>query len=143
MKFKFKRVYHPYQSWEEVIHNMWGEVSDGKEALDQAIAFTSDHRRYGHYMRRVTKEWPISCENALTEQSLNKKAWIGHAAVALALGIPEDITRKAWGYLTDEQRELANKEARRAIRAWEISYAKGKGLYRDLETEVLRRRYTG
>lgn len=136
---KFKRVYHPVNEWEEVAHNMWGEAYDNKIALDQAIAFTSDHKKYGHYMRRVAKEWPISCENALTDPNLNKKAWIGHAAVALALNIPEDITRKAWGFLTDEQCSLANEEARRAIREWENTYAKDKGLHKDLGKKVLQK----
>jgi len=137
MKVKFKRVYHPWREWEEVAHNMWGEAYDNKYALDQAIALTSDHKRYGHYMQRIIREWPISCENALTDPSLNRKAWIGHAAVALALNIPEDITRKAWSYLTDEQQKLANEEARRAIRAWEDSYAKSKNLRQNMGSKML------
>jgi len=60
-KFNFKRVYHPFQKWEEVKHNMWGEVDDNKTALDKAILFTSDHKKYGHYMKRVIAEWPVSC----------------------------------------------------------------------------------
>lgn len=112
------RVYHPFNIWEEVAHNMWGDVENAREALAEAIKFTGDHKRYGHYMMRVVREWPISCENALTDQNLNQKAWVGHAACALALRLPEDIVRKAWGHLTNEQRVLANKEADRAIREW-------------------------
>lgn len=125
---KFERVYHPYETWEEMAHNMWGEVDNQKEWLERAIAFTGDHKLYGSYMMRVIYEWPISCENALTDPQLNKRAWVGHAACALALKCPEDITRKAWGYLTDEQRLLANKEAERAIQAWENNYRKSKNL---------------
>ena len=113
------RIYHDYRLWEEVKHNMWGDAKDN--ALKEAIELISNHKLYGFFMMRVANEWKYSCENALTDQSLNKKAWIGHAAVALAIGCPEDITRKAWGYLTDEQRILANEEARRAIRHWEHS----------------------
>ena len=80
-------------------------------------------------MNRVVSEWNISCENALTDYSINRKAWIGHAATALALGCPEDITRQAWRFLTDEQQLLANKEADGAIKSWEYNYIKDRGLH--------------
>jgi hypothetical protein len=101
---------------------MWGEVSNIKEYLNKAIKFTSDHVLYGRYMLRVINEWPVSCENALTDIKINRKAWLGHAAVALAIQCPEDIVRKAWSYLTKEQQELANNEAEKAIKLWEKNY---------------------
>lgn len=134
---KFKRAYHPYWDWEEINANMWGSVSNRASYLRKAIKFTGDHKRYGRFMMRVVKEWPISCENALTDYSLNRKAWVGHAACAMALGCPEDITRQAWSELTDEQRLLANREAARAIQHWERSYAKSNGLCSQVENERL------
>lgn len=125
---KLKRVYHPVSEWEEVPANMWGEATDSKFMLEQAIAFTADHKLYGSFMLRVVREWPVSAENALTDASLNQKAWVGHAACAMALSCPEDVTRKAWGYLTDEQRLLANKEAARAIQEWLECYGESKGV---------------
>jgi hypothetical protein len=132
-----KRVYHPVSEWEEMNFNMWG-VTDNKSALlTKAITFTGDHDLYGSFMQRVIKEWPISCENSLTDNNLNKRAWIGHAAVALALQIPEDVTREAWGKLTDEQQLLANREATRAIQQWEESYRENKGLHSGVERQML------
>ena len=125
---KFKRVWHPYYKWEEVPHNMWGTVSDRKRSTLIAIDFTGSHKLYGFYMTKVVNEWPVSCENALTDYYMNRKAWIGHAAVALALGIPEDITRQAWKNLNYEQQYLANKEAIRAISSWENMYIESKEL---------------
>jgi hypothetical protein len=125
---KLKRVYHPYNKWEEIKFNMWGDVTNVKEWLGKAVAFTGDHILYGSYMTRVVNEWEFSCENALTDQYINKKAWIGHAAAALAMNCPEHITRKAWRDLTDEQKFLANKQAERAIRSWEDSYITRKKL---------------
>jgi len=132
-----ERVYHPYWDWEEIEHNMWGDVEDRKACLKKAIAFTSDHKKYGRFMNRVVKEWPVSCENALTDSSINKKAWVGHAATALAIGCPEDITREAWGHLTDEQQLLANEEARKAIQAWEYDYFKNSELHKSMGGEML------
>jgi hypothetical protein len=119
------RIYHPYTLWEEIAANMWGDVDDVRGYLERAIEFTGDHSLYGRYMERVVREWRYSCENALTDLHLNRRAWVGHAACAMALGCPEDITRRAWGYLTDEQRLLANEQAERAIRLWEGAQVAG------------------
>lgn len=132
-----KRVYHPWWVWEEVKHNMWGAVDDRQAMLRRAIEFTGDHKLYGRWMRKVIAAWPNSCENALTDASLNKRAWIGHAACAMAFRCPEDIVRQAWGHLSDEQRLLANKEAERALRLWQDAYEKDHGLRDDLGEPLL------
>jgi hypothetical protein len=136
-QLKFERVYHHYLDWEEINFNMWGTVENKKLWLKRAIKFTSDHQKYGRFMLRVVNEWKISCENALTDNAMNHRAWVGHAAVALAIGCPENITREAWGHLTNEQQLLANKEAGRAIECWKINYAKSKGLLQYLGNEML------
>lgn len=97
---------------------MWGNAEQKKEALQKAIEFTGNHILYGEWMMKVANEWKYSCEHNLTKD-INKKAWIGHAAVAMAIQIPEDIVRDAWGYLTKEQQDLANKQAQNAIDYWE------------------------
>jgi len=116
---------------------MWGAVSDKNESLRLALEFTGDHALYGSFMQRVTREWPFSCENALTDYNINRKAWLGHAACALAHRLPESIVRHAWGLLTDEQRKLANAQAANAIAQWEFDYQKSLGLRRDVGEQVL------
>lgn len=116
---------------------MWGSVNDVKSMVGKAIEFTGDHKLYGSYMRRVIREWPISCENALTDYNMNRKAWIGHAACAMALSCPEHITRKAWKELTSEQQYLANQEASSAIRAWEDDYIQNRKLHKDMGEPLL------
>ena len=109
--------WHPYWEWEEVKSNMWGTVEDRKQWLNKAIEFTGNHELYGYWMRQVVDQWPLSCRQALTKQG-DKKSWIGHAAVALAIQCPEDIVRQAWGMLNEEQQRLANDQAENAIAYW-------------------------
>jgi hypothetical protein len=116
---------------------MWGDVDNRKQMLEKAIKFTGDHVLYGSYMMRVIYEWPNSCDNALTDYQMNRKAWVGHAACALAIRCPEDITRQAWGFLTDEQRLLANAEAERAIQSWELRKREGKSIRQHMAQAVL------
>ena len=134
---KLRQVYHPVQQWEEIAHNMWGRVDDRAGYTQRAINFTGDHKLYGSFMRRVCDEWPISTENAFTDPYLNHRAWVGHAACALAFNCPEDIVRQAWRFLSDEQKLLANKEASRAIAGWRRSYIKDRSLRRDVAAPML------
>lgn len=113
------RIYHPYWVWEEVSFNMWGAVKDKASLLRKAIEFTGNSELYGKYMMRVAKEWKCSCEHNLTNLEQNRKAWIGHAACALAFRCPEGIVREAWGYLSEEQQRKANEVAQKTIEWWE------------------------
>lgn len=134
---KLKRIWLPIDTWEEIGFNMWGEVASRRLHLQRAVIFTGNHRLYGRYMQRVTVEWPNSCINALTDYNLNRKAWIGHAACALALRCPENITRQAWGLLTNEQRILANRKADRAIQSWEVRYRASLGIRANVASSLL------
>jgi len=117
-----KRVYHHYEKWEE--KGMWQKASKGEEArlLKLVIDFIGNANLYGSFMMRVIEEWPYSCEHNLTDISMNRQAWIGQAAVYIALKCPEDITRLAWHYLTREQQDEANQKADDAIAKWERGY---------------------
>ena len=115
--------WHPFWKWEEIKHNMWGHVSERREWLQKAIEFTGDNELYGLWMMRVVDAWKYSCEHHLTKLDTNRKPWIGHAAVAMAMQCPEDIVREAWGHLTEEQQRLANAAAQRAIEHWEMTHA--------------------
>ena len=136
------RIWHPYNKWEEIGFGMWSVPVEPVEQLRHAIIFTGNHRLYGRYMMRVVREWKYSCENAFTNSGLNHKAWVGHAAAALAIRVPECVTRKAWGYLNDEQQRMANRSAQIAIDHWHTNRA-GREVHTDLAGTVLPGRYTG
>lgn len=116
-----KRMYHPYTKWEEFHAGMWRDISheEEEEFLKKAIEFTGDHELYGSWMLKVVDSWKISCEHNLSDTSINRQAWIGHAACCLAIGCPEHITRRAWHCLSNEQQEKANMKADIAIEKWE------------------------
>lgn len=115
-----KRIWHDYRKWEEIPAGMWEPYDTTR--LQEAIDFTGDHILYGSWMFKVVNEWKYSCENHLSGTRPGKQSWIGHAAAAMALRLPESVTRKAWGFLTKEQQDLANNEADKAIRIWTEKY---------------------
>lgn len=119
-----KRIYHHYENWEDYQAGMWRTVSGSERDsfLRKAIEFTGDAVLYGSFMRRVLSEWPLACEHNLTDTTQNRKAWIGHAATCIAIDCPEDITRQAWGQLSQQQQDDANEQARQTIEEWEAAH---------------------
>lgn len=121
-----KRIWHPYTVWEDFLQGMWRIVPKCEETLwlDVAVWFTGDNDLYGQWMLKVINELPLACEHNLTNDAMNRWAWIGHAACCLATGCPEYITRRAWGLLDETQRTLANARAAIALQIWVDNYEK-------------------
>ena len=118
------QVYTPYTKWECYKNGMWSKVDaiSEQKMLQIAIGFTSDHVSYGSAMRKVVFAWENSMLNFLTNKSINRRAYLGHCAVSLKLGIPEYIVRMAWKHLTPKQQQLADLVAEKTIKEWEIWY---------------------
>lgn len=112
------RIYHHYEKWECYKNGMWIKTNNEIQ-LNKAIEFTSNYLEYGKSMNDVINYWFYSCENFLSNKSINRKAYLGHCAVSFKFKISENITRLAWKYLTKEQQDLANNEAENNIKLWE------------------------
>lgn len=110
-------VWHPFEQLEEAASAMWKNVNHRATWLELAKTFTGDAQLYGEWMLRVIERWPKSCQHNLTKGG-DKRPWIGHAAVALAINCPEDIVRAAWSGLSQKQQNEANKKAEEAIEIW-------------------------
>lgn len=131
-----KQVYIPYYEWEDFINGMWGKGDESR--LQETIEFTGDHAKYGEAMKEVIIAWPRTMLNSLTNNGINKRAFLGHCAVCFKLGVQESITRMAWKQLTDEQRYEADKVAQETIDEWIRKYeAANKPVYKSLGAALL------
>lgn len=117
-----EEIWHPFEILEEANSQMWGNVNHRTTWLQLAQIFTGNAELYGEWMLRVVEAWPKSCEHNLSKGG-DKRPWIGHAAVALAINCPEDIVRAAWGSLSQAQQDAANKKAEEAIEIWRTKNA--------------------
>lgn len=119
-----KRVYHPYNKWEETAAGLWRKQTGRERVLymERCSAFMAVTALFRAAMFRVIQEWPISCEANFTTKSINRQAWLGHAACCIAIDCPEETTRAAWWTLTQPQRESADMAAAEAITEWERLY---------------------
>lgn len=120
-----KRIYHPYDQWEETAAGLWRRPAgeERRQWIERCAIFMADTSQFRAAMFRAIHEWPISCIVNLTTKSINRQAWLGHAACCIAMGCPEEPTRAAWWRLTQTQRDLADQAAAEAIQEWEKMYA--------------------
>lgn len=117
------QVFVSYWKWECYKSGMWskGGSPPDHEKIMNAVNFMKNSKDYGHSMREVSKRWKNSMLNFLTNNSINKNAYIGHCAVFYKLGITENVTRLAWKKLTEKEMYLANQEAEKTIKEWELN----------------------
>lgn len=126
------RAWHPFTEWECVNAGMYVPMDPADERVAEAVAVLGNEDKCGLAMCDVIERWPVSCEQSLSDQSRNRRAWLGRAAVCCATGHPESVTRVAWFRLSAEQQDAANAIADRVIREWADDYTRRNGCQRHL-----------
>lgn len=108
-----------YEMWEDYQSGMWAKnISFEEERMieDAMQLLCSD--RFSVACESVFEQWQVATKINLTNAQQNRRAWLGQAACCLLLGVPEDITRAAWGKMTETQRMNANRIAETKIQKW-------------------------
>ena len=115
------RVFHEWHTWECYPAGFYGDkppegmtVADCEEAYKE---FLLDLELFGQAIEGVFKDWPKSTEHYLTNEKMNRVAWIGQSAMCYQTGIP---ARFCGGYnlLSDEQKLAADELALEFLNKW-------------------------
>lgn len=118
-----RRVYHPYQSWEDFQAGMFHPSSQPDQHRELARALLSAPDVLLPAMRVVVTAWPVAAEHNLTALDTNRRAWLGAAVCCHRHGAPENATREAWWSLSLGQQGEANAVAEVVIAEWERNYS--------------------
>lgn len=116
------RVWHRYEQWECLAMYQPNTTVDADTAKQRYATFLASPNQFAAAIERVFAEWPIACEHFLTDESMNRIAWIGQASAALALGIPRHY-RAGFMLLSDAEQRQANRIAATALHRWERTHA--------------------
>jgi hypothetical protein len=114
-----KRIYHHWETWECVQAGMYSSLSDidHEDTLERYAEFLRDIPRFRAALERVLSEWPISCEQFLSNDSINRIAWLGQASMCIDTGIPR-LFRGGFKLLSDSEQRSANAAAQDALTTW-------------------------
>lgn len=110
------RYFYNYRIWECARSNFYKGISSPDEA--KALEVMRDAKSWGLYMMKLLQRWPVSCNQFLSDSTINKKAWIGQASMACFFNISSATTKKCWFKLDKKTRDLANNEAGKVITIW-------------------------
>ena len=118
------RIYHTWDKWEcypaGFYENKHATLSDD-ECRAAYRDLLSDIPRFEAALERVITEWKNSCEHYLTNENMNRLAWLGQASLCLTLGIPAEF-RGGFMLLTAAQKKAANEAALRFLNKWRERY---------------------
>ena len=116
-----KRIYHPWDRWECFPAGFYATVPPApmtaEQALDAYAVFLRDTPRFEAALGRVLAEWPTSCEHFLSNEGLNRIAWLGQASMCIATGVPS-FFRAGFKLLNDQERRTANATALKWLNVW-------------------------
>lgn len=115
------RIFHEWEDWECYPAGFYGDKPPKgmtvPECEEEYRAFLADIPRFERALSRVITEWRYSCEHYLTNQKMNRIAWLGQASMCIESGIP---SRFCGGYnlLTSDQKESADRKAHEYLNKW-------------------------
>jgi ParB-like chromosome segregation protein Spo0J len=115
------RVFHPWEKWECYQAGFYADrppagmtMEQGEEAYRE---FLSDLDQFAAALEYITANWICSCEHYLTNDRMNRIAWLGQASVAYALGLPS-LCRAGYHRLTENQQAAADNCALEYLNRW-------------------------
>lgn len=115
------RIYHTWDKWECYPAGFF-EVRAPKGLSDEDcerlyMELLSDIPEFKRVCLIIISEWVNSCEHNLTNERMNRIAWIGQAALCKKYGIPARY-RGGYNLLTKEQQQAADDCALEVINLW-------------------------
>lgn len=119
---KMNRIYHTWEMWECFRAGFFDTSSKNKSLTDddcrkQYADFLKNSFAFQTSAIRVITEWPVSTEHNLTNENMNRLAWIGQAAACIECGLPSKYCG-GFNLLSNSDRAIANNVALGVLNAW-------------------------
>lgn len=115
------RILHTWEKWECYKAGFYAERPPGRMTIEEGEEvyreFLSDPQAFEAALKHITKEWQQSCEHYLTNDRMNRIAWLGQAAAAYAVEMPS-CCRGGYHRLTQEQQADADALALIYLNKW-------------------------
>lgn len=119
------RILHTWEKWEcypAGFYNAHPPKGMTKEICEDIYRqMLADIEGFENALCRVITEWKYSCEHYLTNERMNRIAWLGQASLCIEHGIPAQF-RGGFNLLTPKQQQVANEAALRWLNIWLLGH---------------------
>jgi len=120
-----KRIFHTWEKWEcypAGFYENQPKENLSKEQCEEIYAkLLKNIPEFRLALKRVITEWVKSCEQYLSNDKMNRIAWLGQASLCIAKGIPANY-RNGFNLLSPNEQERANQAALDALNEWLARY---------------------
>lgn len=118
-----QRIYYRYElleDWQSGFY--WNESGLNRQQLkEKCNEFFCNKKLVRKYMEMTIKNWPYSCQHNLSNEAMNRVAWLGQSAVCLYCKCPSQITMETWREVPQECRDEADRIANEIIKKYETT----------------------
>ena len=114
------RIFHTWDRWECYPAGLYEDGflgQDEDECRSRYAEFLADLHRFRAGLERVLRFWGNSCEHYLTNDKMNRIAWLGQAAACAAMGLPAKY-RAGYFRMTEDQQRRADLLALEYLNKW-------------------------
>ena len=120
---KVRRIFHHWKTWECHKAGFYKTSADYNIEESKALyaEFLGNIPRFECALERVLEEWPNSCEQFLSNDNINRVAWLGQASMCIETGTPSCF-RGGFFLLSLAAQDRANKTAERYLTKWLIDH---------------------
>ena len=120
-KTKVTRIYHPWGMWECFKAGFFTTPKGkGQKETDRInyAKLLGDLEYFEKVLQKVLVEWPYSCEHNLTNDTMNRVAWLGQACGAYEFGCCADKIAGAFCDLSVVEQKSACDLAAKYLEQW-------------------------
>lgn len=119
-----KRIYHTWEKWECYPAGFYENQSDLYTDYDAEQIYAKmlrDEAEFSEALERVITEWVKSCEHYLSNENMNRIAWLGQAALCIKYRIPSTF-RGGFHWLSSEEKKAADMVALKYLNKWLVTH---------------------
>lgn len=121
---KGDRILHTYDKWECFKNGFYSDKAPLDMTTEQCeiayMNFLSNLELFEVALNRVISEWKNSCEHYLTNDKMNRIAWLGQASACISMGIPAKF-KGGYNMLSNDQKLAADNMALKYLNKWMAS----------------------
>jgi hypothetical protein len=129
-----KQIFYPYYVWECYKNNMYLTKDENEEEnIKKVIYFFNTEDLFFLTCIEVFKNYKYTLKHHLTDNGINKIAYLGQVSCNYKFNIPEITIKKAWFLLSNEIQIKSNKIAENLIKIYFKNETENRQLYLKLE----------
>jgi hypothetical protein len=117
------RIFHPYDKWEDYRAGFHGGQDYPKDnTLELYASLLRDLPKFETALQHILGNWKYSCEHNLSNEGMNRVAYLGQAACALVYHVPSSVSMGGYNLLSQNEQKAADAMAQKYLDLWLEGY---------------------